>query len=195
MLVWGLGKLILIYDSNGTTIEGNTDIAFREDVAARHEALGWHVQKVDSAENIAAFIEAVNNAKAEKSRPSLIVVKSVIGYGTPAAGTSAAHGTPLGSEGMDKLKAFLGYTSKDFCVPDGVAEFRQTMIERGERTEELWSQKLAAYKAQYPLMYAHSLSAVRSVRRSMPERFRKGFRLRRRRIWLQEISAGACSKW
>ena len=152
--VWGLGKLILIYDSNGTTIEGNTDIAFPEDVAARHEALGWHVQKADSAENIAAFIEAVNNAKAEKSRPSLIVVKSVIGYGTPAAGTSAAHGTPLGPEGMEKLKAFFGYTSKDFCVPDGVEEFRQTMIERGVRAEELWNQKLAAYKAQYPLMYA-----------------------------------------
>ena len=94
-----LGKLILVYDSNGITIEGSTQLAFTEDVAARHRALGWHVQTVDDAEDVASFERAVAAAKAESGMPSLIIVKSVIGRGAPGQGTSAVHGAPLGADG------------------------------------------------------------------------------------------------
>lgn len=158
--IWGLDKLILIYDSNGITIEGKTDIAFTEDVAARHKALGWHVQRVDSAENVAAFIEAVNAAKAEKTRPSLIIVSSTIGYGAPNAGTSSVHGAPLGAEGIKHLKEVLGWTCEPFCVPESVHNFQKDMRSKGRDNELLWNEEMAKYKALYPELYEELLSCI-----------------------------------
>lgn len=103
----GLGKLIVFYDSNRISIEGDTDIAFREDVAARYAAYNWHVQKVADGNDIEGISQAIEAAKAESEKPSLIVVSTQIGYGSPAKqGKASAHGEPLGKENLAAAKAW-----------------------------------------------------------------------------------------
>ena len=149
-----LGKLILIYDSNGITIEGGTDLAFTEDVAARHAALGWHVQTLDDAEDVVAFERAVAAAKSESDRPSLIIVKSVIGYGAPGSGTSAVHGAPLGPEGLKVLKDNLGRDLPPFETPLIVKKYGDLKRRDGKEMRRQWESKLARYKERYPKEYA-----------------------------------------
>ena len=130
--LWKLGRLIVIYDSNGITIEGDTHISLTEDVAERHKALGWHVIRAGSAENTETLAAAIAEAKAEDGRPSLIIVSSRIGYGAPNEGTSAVHGTPLGKEGMKFLADKLEWTLDGFDVPQSVKAFKREMIKKGE---------------------------------------------------------------
>lgn len=148
-----LGKLILIYDRNKITIEGSTDIAFTEDVAARHKALGWHVQTVENMEDTAALEEAIKNAKAESDKPSLIVVNSVIGFGAPNQGTSSVHGAPLGEEGLKKLKQNLGWTLPPFETPLWVKKIGQLKRLEGKEYERQWRGQLALAKEKYPEVY------------------------------------------
>ncbi len=147
---WGLNKLIVLYDSNSISIEGNTDIAFREDVAKRHEAQGWQVLHVDDGNDIEAIGAAITLAKADKKRPSLIVVRTVIGFGSPVAGSAEAHGAPLGKEGLAKTKEALKWTAKPFEVPKEVTEHMNTFIERGAKVEEEWKKLYKDYKKKYP---------------------------------------------
>ena len=146
----GLGKLILLYDDNDISIEGNTDIAMREDVPARFAAYGWHVQKVqdgNDADQIAAAIEAAK----QDPRPSLIVVPTTIGYGCPAkAGKASAHGEPLGAENLAATKAFLGMSEESFHVDAEVYAHAAEKVEAGAADEQAWNDLFARYAQAYP---------------------------------------------
>ncbi len=145
-----LGKLIVLYDKNNITIEGDTDIAFTEDVAARHEAQGWQVLKVDDGNDLEKISAAIKEAKAEKEKPSLIIVKTVIGYGSPQAGTSAAHGAPLGEDGVKALRENLGFDYPPFTLPKEVEELKKIYTEKGEKVENAWKKMFEEYKKLYP---------------------------------------------
>ena len=161
-----LGKLILVYDSNGITIEGSTQLAFTEDVAARHRALGWHVQTVDDAEDVASFERAVAAAKAESGMPSLIIVKSVIGRGAPGQGTSAVRGAPLGADGLKVLKDNLGWTLPPFETPLIVKKHAELKIREGKEISRQWEMRLVYYKEHYPKEYAEFTACLSGERKA-----------------------------
>jgi transketolase len=147
-----LGKLIYLYDDNDISIEGDTDIAFTENVAQRFKAYGWHVVGPIDGMDTAAVASAIGAAQAEKNRPSLIVCQTVIGYGSPhKAGTAAAHGEPLGEEEVLLAKAKLGWPYKEpFTVPaEALSHFRQAK-ERGPGQQAEWQARLEAYRQAYP---------------------------------------------
>ncbi|MEO1498306.1 MAG: transketolase [Planctomycetota bacterium] len=152
----GLANLCWIYDDNDITIEGDTDLAFSEDVARRFEGLGWAVQRVDDANDTGALATAVDAFKAETDKPTLIIVKSVIAYGAPnKAGTSGAHGSPLGDEEISATKAAYGWPDEKFVVPDGVLEhFQETLGQRGATAYAEWTETFAAYKKAEPALAA-----------------------------------------
>lgn len=145
-----LGKLILFYDDNDITIEGNTDITFTEDVGKRHEALGWQVIKVKDANDIGALNRAIKKAKAETEKPSLIIVKSEIGYGSPLQGSASCHGAPLGDENLAILKKNLGWTAEPFDVPEEVFKHCKKFGNKGKKAEKAWKALFAAYAEKYP---------------------------------------------
>lgn len=148
----GLGKLIVLYDSNNISIEGNTDIAFREDVAKRYEAYGWQVINVADGNDIEAIENAIEAAKAETSKPSIIIVKNQIGFGCPAKqGKASAHGEPLGAENVLAMKENLGWkTEPSFYVPDEVYSNMNEYIEKGIAKEIAWNDLFKAYSDAYP---------------------------------------------
>ena len=148
----GLGKLIVLYDSNNISIEGNTDIAFREDVAKRYEAYGWQVIKVNDGNDIEAISKAIDEAKAETSKPSIIIVKNIIGFGCPAKqGKASAHGEPLGAENIKALKENCGWELEpSFYVPSEVYENMNNYINKGIEKEEKWNEFFNEYKNAYP---------------------------------------------
>lgn len=145
-----LGKLIVYYDSNNITIEGDTGAAFTEDVAKRHEALGWQVLHVADINDVSAILRATRRAKAEKEKPSLIICRSVIGYGSPLAGTADCHGAPLGAENLKRLKEALGWECEGFEVPKAVLRHTRRAVARGKKISENWKELFARYKAAYP---------------------------------------------
>ncbi len=148
-----LGNLTWIYDSNHITIEGGTDLAFDEDVAARFAAYGWHVAHVDDANDLDAVARAIEEAKAVTDRPSFIKVTSVIGYGAPKkAGTRNAHGEPLGEEEVRGAKRAYGWPEdSSFLVPDGVYQhFADGVGRRGATARAAWLRLLDGYKRDYP---------------------------------------------
>jgi transketolase len=151
-----LGKLIYFYDDNHITIEGNTSLAFTEDVGKRFEAYGWHVQHVADVNDLNTLGSAIEAAQAVNDQPSLIIVRSHIGYGSPHKQDSReAHGEPLGAEEVKLTKQNLGWpTEEPFYEPEeAVAYFRQA-IERGARQEQEWQQRYNAYAAAYPELAA-----------------------------------------
>ena len=150
---WELGKLILFYDSNRITIEGSTDLAFTEDVAKRHEALGWQVIKVGSVDNIDKIREAIKAAKANEKQPSLIIVESHIGFGSPKVDSASSHGAPLGAEALQALKDNLGWTLPSFEVPQDVKDLAQYKSAEGEKIEADWNAKVETYAKKYPEDY------------------------------------------
>jgi transketolase len=152
-----LGNLTWIYDSNRITIEGSTDLAFNEDVAARFAALGWHVEDVHDVNDLDTIEAAIARAKAETSRPSFIRVHSVIGYGAPhKAGTREAHGEPLGVEEIKGAKRSYGWPEDaQFLVPDGVTQhFADGMGRRGAEQRAKWLKLIEGYKKDYPALAA-----------------------------------------
>jgi transketolase len=148
----GLGKLVVLYDSNNISIEGDTDIAFREDVAKRYEAYGWQVLKIADGNDIDAIESAIEAAKAETSKPSIIIVKNKIGFGCPAKqGKASAHGEPLGAENVIAMKENLGWkTEPAFYVPDEVYTNMNEHIEIGVSKEESWNKLFSEYSKEYP---------------------------------------------
>ncbi len=147
-----LGKLIYLYDDNDVSIEGSTDIAFMENVAQRFQAYDWQVVGPIDGMDTASVERAIRIAQTEESRPSLIICRTVIGYGSPnKAGTAAAHGEPLGEDEVRLTKEKLGWSCDEyFKVPPMVlAHFRQAQ-ERGRRHQEVWEAKLEAYSREYP---------------------------------------------
>jgi transketolase len=148
-----LSNLCWIYDSNNITIEGNTDLAFDEDVAARFSAYGWDVSHVRDANDLAALTDAYKHALEIKDRPKLIIVNSHIGYGSPHRQDSKeAHGEALGEEEVKLTKRFYGWPEDaKFLVPDGVMEnFRDVMGKRGRQLNSQWKALFAKYSAQHP---------------------------------------------
>ncbi|ABR34547.1 transketolase [Clostridium beijerinckii] len=152
----GLGKLVVLYDSNNISIEGNTDIAFREDVAKRYEAYGWQVLNVADGNDIDTIEKAIEAAKAEATKPSIIIVKNQIGFGCPAKqGKASAHGEPLGADNVIAMKQNLGWkTEPAFYVPDEVYTNMNEHIAKGEKTEEAWNELFKSYAKAYPELAA-----------------------------------------
>ena len=146
-----LGKIIYLYDDNAITIDGKTDVSYTEDWAKRFEGYGWHVQRGVDALNSSAIYEAVMTAQNDP-RPSIIGVKSIIGYGSPnKAGTSKVHGEALGEEELKATKENLGWPLEPrFYIPDDVQAYYRQAVSRGQRAEDSYSQLLAAYAAAYP---------------------------------------------
>ncbi|MFN3361723.1 MAG: transketolase [Pseudanabaenaceae cyanobacterium] len=147
-----LGKLIMLYDSNHISIDGSTDLAFTEDVGKRYEAYGWHVQKVaDGNHDLEAIAKAIENAKAVTDKPSLIIVETTIGYGSPKkAGSEKVHGAPLGSEEVIATRQNLGWEYEPFVIPEeALQRFRQA-IDRGAKAEAEWNARFAEYEKAYP---------------------------------------------
>jgi transketolase len=149
----GLGKLIYYYDDNNITIDGTTWISFTEDRGARFEAQGWQVQHVRDANDLGALREATAAAQAETEKPSLIVVRSHIGYGAPhAVDTAKAHGAPLGEDEVRAAKEALGWDPDEkFYVPDEV-RVHMNATARGIELEDAWQKKLSAWSSKYPAL-------------------------------------------
>ena len=147
----GLGKLIYIYDNNRVTIDGSTDLAFTEDRLARFRAYQWHVQQVEDGNDLLAIDSAIRNAKADP-RPSLISIKTIIGYGLPTrAGTAKAHGEAPGESELNGAKEALGWPLEPrFYVPEGVSEYFSQIAKNGEDLERKWQEMLTAYREAYP---------------------------------------------
>ena len=147
----GLGKLILLYDSNDITIEGNTDIAFTEDIQKRFEAANWHMQKVQDGNDLAAITAAITAAKNVTDKPSLIEIKTIIGFGAPKQGTAAVHGSPLGDDGIAAAKKALGWEYEgEFHVPAEVKEAATNWLSQAQAWENEWNTTVAAYQQKYP---------------------------------------------
>jgi len=147
----GLGKLIAVYDDNHIQIEGSIDIAFRENVARRFRAYGWQVVGPVNGHDADAVEAAIQAAKADEERPSLVICETVIGYGSRRGGTARVHGEPLGEEEVRWAKENLGWpTEPDFHVPDDVREHMGLALERGKEREDAWNDQLQAYRDEYP---------------------------------------------
>jgi transketolase len=147
-----LGKLIMMYDSNSISIDGSTDLAFTEDVGKRYEAYGWHVVHVaDGNEDLDGIAKAIAEAKKVTDKPSLLVVTTVIGYGSPKkAGTAGVHGAALGTDEVAATRANLGWTYDPFVIPeDALTRFRSA-IDKGAKAEAEWNVRFAAYEKAYP---------------------------------------------
>ncbi len=150
-----LSNLCWIYDNNNITIEGNTELAFNEDVAARFRSYGWDVTHVHDANDLVALADAYNHALGVKDRPKLIIVDSHIGYGSPhRQDTKEAHGEALGEEEVKLTKRFYGWPEDaKFLVPEGVADhFREVMGKRGHQLSTKWETLFAEYGKQFPEM-------------------------------------------
>ncbi len=144
-----LGKLILLYDDNEISIEGDTDIAMKEDVGARYAAYGWHVQHVADGNDVRQIAEAIAAAKADE-RPSLIVVPTTIGFGSAKAGKASAHGEPLGADNVQAAKVTLGMPEDSFYVlPEVYAHLEET-VKKGAAAEADWNKLFVEYKKAYP---------------------------------------------
>jgi transketolase len=151
-----LGKLIVFYDDNKISLAAPTDVTFTEDVCARYAAYGWHVQEVggDDGNDVNAIDAAINAAKADP-RPSLIAVRTIIGFGSPKAGTFGAHGEPLGVENVKKTKEALGWPVEPaFYVPDDVLAWWRDLGKQGAPVEEKWKAVYATWKTQNPELAA-----------------------------------------
>lgn len=146
----GLGKLIVLYDSNSITIEGNTDLAFREDVCARFEAYGWQTLSVSDGNDTELIAAAIDEAKAEKDKPTLIKITTEIGYGAPNAGTSQVHGEALGAEKLAKLKENLEMPAEEFYVSDAVRAHMSGIVEKLNKYEDEWNEQFSEYAKKYP---------------------------------------------
>jgi len=157
---WGLGKLIAFYDDNSISIDGHTDISFTEDVCARYEAYGWHVQHVqDGNTDLDAIRDAINKAKADP-RPSLIKVTTLIGYGSPNKSNSHdVHGAPLGADETKATRENLGWKYEAFEVPEEVQTYMDCS-EKGAAAEAEWNKKFAEYKKKYPEDYEELNSII-----------------------------------
>ena len=147
----GLGKLIVLYDQNCISIEGETDLAFTERVATRFDAQGWHVQHVEDGNSVDDIDTAIQAAQDEPDRPSLICVRTHIGYGSPQQDTAGVHGAPLGGDDLRATKERFDWPLDDpFHVPDAVRAHCRRAVENGKEREAAWDEQVAAYRAAHP---------------------------------------------
>jgi transketolase len=159
----GLGKLIYLYDDNRVTLSAGTNMTFTEDRARRFEAYGWHTQSIDDGNDLSALEQALSSARAETKRPSLILVRTHLGYGSPNKQDSyKAHGSPLGEEEVRLTKQNLGWpTEPAFYIPnEALAHFREAII-KGQQEEAAWSSRLSAYTHAFPELAQELQQATR----------------------------------
>lgn len=153
-----LGKLIYLYDDNAISLDGPTNLAFTEDVPARFNAYGWQTLTVEDGNDLDAIEQAILTAQAETEKPSLISVKTIIGYGSPQQGTNKAHGSPLGEENLKKTKEFFGWDAeKSFWIPDEVKDYLSQVEEKGMELQRTWDERFDAYQQSFP-KEAHDLT-------------------------------------
>ncbi len=151
----GLGKLIFLYDDNLISLDGPTDLSFTEDVQARFKAYHWHVQTVADGNDLGALQKAIEAAQAETGKPSIIAVRTVIGYGSPVAGTSKAHGAALGDNNVKATKKNLNWPEdKTFYVPEEAGKNWLQIVDKGAKYEQAWKDLFAKYKAEFPELAA-----------------------------------------
>lgn len=150
-----LDKLIVLYDDNNITIDGNTDITFREDIKKRFESLGWHVIQVKDGNDISQIKKAIIRAHKSKGKPILIQAKTIIGFGSPnKAGKSSAHGAPLGKEETYMTREALGWKDYDlFTVPEDVYKHFDKLVKKKEKEAKAWQDLMISYAKEYPQMY------------------------------------------
>ncbi|WP_415947727.1 transketolase [Megamonas funiformis] len=148
----GLSKLIVLYDSNNITIEGNTDLAFTEDVNKRMEAFGFQTLTVEDGNNLEEISKAIELAKSEKTKPSFIIVKTKIAFGCPAKeGSESSHGSPLGEENVKALRDNLGWEEQEaFVIPQDVYDNFAQKAKKGQEVEDNWNKLFKAYCEKYP---------------------------------------------
>ncbi len=150
-----LGKLILLYDDNLISLDGPTDLSFTEDVSKRFEAYDWHVQFVSDGNDLEELNRAIEAAKMERTRPSLIRVRTVIGYGSPKAGTKGVHGEALGAEAAKATKKFFGFPEdKSFYIPDEALANWRKAVDKGKVAQQQWQDRFESYKKQNPELAA-----------------------------------------
>ncbi len=151
----GLGKLTVLYDDNLISLDGPTSLSYSDDVPKRFEAYHWHVQRVADGNDLAALEAAIEAAKAETGKPSLIAVRTVIGYGSPKAGSNKSHGEPLGAADVAATKKFFGFPEdQSFYLPDDALANWRKAGESGAKAEAEWKQLFAGYKTRFPEMAA-----------------------------------------
>ena len=157
-----LGKLICLYDQNSVTLSAGTDITFSEDVRRRFDAYGWHTIAVADGNDLIALDAALETARAKTTRPTLILVRTHLGYGSPEQDQFKAHGSPLGEESVRKTRQKLGWPEQpEFFVPeDALAHFRQA-LRRGEQWEAAWNARLEAYARAFPELHAQLQQLIR----------------------------------
>jgi len=158
----GLGKLICIYDDNKISIEGGTDLAFTENVAARFKAYRWHVLRINDGNDLPAIQQALEEAKAETGKPSLIVMRTHIAYGSPnKQDTAAAHGAPLGEDEIRLTKENLGWPAEEkFYVPDKVLKAFRKSVDKGKKAEAAWQKKVITYAKKQPELAKEWTAAI-----------------------------------
>ena len=151
----GLGKLIVLYDDNLISLDGPTELSYTEDVTKRFESYNWQVQMVHDGNDLVAIEKAILAAKAETTKPSLIRVRTVIGYGSPKAGTKGVHGEALGPDAVKATKKNLGWPEdKNFYVPEEAGKNWLQAVEKGKKAQAEWNTKFAEYKKAYPALGA-----------------------------------------
>lgn len=156
-----LGRLIVLYDSNDISLDGDLDKAFSDDIKKRYESYGWHYIKVSDANDLDEVDKAIKEAKKVLDKPSIIEIKSVIGMGSPVAGTSKAHGNPLGEKGISKTKDFFDYKLDPFEVSDDAYKaFRDRIEENGVKENKNWEKIEAEYQKKYPEEYKELKLAI-----------------------------------
>jgi transketolase len=162
----GLGKLIWLYDDNLVSLDGPTELSYNDDVIERFKGYHWHTQRVADGNDLKAIEAAIEAAKAETARPSIIAVRTVIGYGSPKAGTNKVHGEALGAEATAATKKFYGFPEgKNFYLPeDAVANWR-TAVDRGAELEAAWKKKFAGYAEANPELAAEFERTQKDVRK------------------------------
>lgn len=167
-----LGKLVYLYDDNKVSIDGSTDLAFREAVPDRFRAYGWHVVGPVDGNDLGAVETALQAGRDETARPSLVVVRTTIGFGAPhKAGTAAAHGAPLGDDEIGGARAALGWRYQPFEVPADIYSHMMRAIDRGDRAEKDWQTRLEAYRAAFPELAS---ALARDLRGDLPEGWEQG---------------------
>lgn len=156
-----LNKLILFYDSNAITLDGGLELSFSENVKNRFKASEWNVLEVDNGNDIEAIDEAISKAKTSKNRPTLIIVKTVIGYGSDKQGTNKVHGSPLGEEDGQRTKEFYGFNYPNFTVPNKVYDnFENTFIKRGKEAYKKYCESLKQYETNHASAYKKFIKAI-----------------------------------
>jgi transketolase len=147
----GLGKLIVLFDSNDIQLDGKVSLAYSENHQKKFEAMGWHYQRVNDGQDLSSINRAINKAKKAMDQPSIIEVKTIIGFGTSVQGTSKVHGAPIGIEEAKKLRENLGWNEVPFSIPQEIYDhFRKKVTLRGQRAYRKWNELLKKYQEIHP---------------------------------------------